>query len=60
MASWNEPKSDYVASDQVLPSIFNELAENEKYLKEMSCQVVTRTKEGTDSQVVSLVFLEDG
>jgi len=33
MAIWNEPKSNYVASDEVKPSIFNELAENEKYLK---------------------------
>lgn len=34
MATWNSPKSDYVPSDQVTPSIFNTLAENEKYLYE--------------------------
>lgn len=34
MATWNSPKSDYVPSDQVTPSIFNTLAENEKYLHE--------------------------
>ena len=31
--AWNEPKSNYIASDEVTPHIFNELAENEKYLK---------------------------
>ena len=30
---WSEPKSNYVKEDEVKPSIFNELAENEKYLK---------------------------
>ena len=34
MATWNSPRSDYVPSDQVTPSIFNTLAENEKYLYE--------------------------
>lgn len=41
MSNWNEPKSDYVASDEVLPGIFNELAENEKYLKEVQDTKIT-------------------
>lgn len=32
MANWKEPKSDYTAGSPVTPSIFNNLAENEKYL----------------------------
>lgn len=32
MANWKEPKSDYTAGSSVTPSIFNNLAENEKYL----------------------------
>lgn len=32
MTTWKEPKSDYLAGNQVTPLIFNELAENEKYL----------------------------
>lgn len=34
MATWIEPKNDYVAGSQVTPAIFNELAENEKFLHE--------------------------
>lgn len=41
MAIWNEPKSDYVGSDHVTPDIFNELAENEKYLKEIQATKIT-------------------
>lgn len=43
MATWNEPKSNYMASDEVKPSIFNELAENEKYLKETQDTKITTT-----------------
>ena len=41
MAVWNEPKSNYVASDEVTPQIFNELAENEKYLKQTQDTKIT-------------------
>lgn len=41
MATWNEPKSNYIASDEVKPSIFNVLAENEKYLKETQNTKIT-------------------
>lgn len=35
MANWKEPKIDYKAEDQVTPSIFNTLGENERYLQEV-------------------------
>lgn len=35
MAEWKEPKNDYTAAAQVTPDIFNTLAENERYLKEV-------------------------
>jgi hypothetical protein len=41
MAVWNEPKSNYVAGDEVTPDIFNGLAENEKYLKEQTDLKIT-------------------
>ena len=44
MAEWNEPKSNYTAGDEVLPEIFNELAENEKYLKEQSDLKITSSQ----------------
>ena len=44
MAIWNEPKSNYVASDEVTPDIFNELAENEKYLKETQDTKITQAR----------------
>ncbi len=34
MANWKEPRINYNAEDQVVPEIFNRLAENEKYLQE--------------------------
>lgn len=35
MANWKEPRIDYKATDQVVPSIFNILGENERYLQEV-------------------------
>lgn len=35
MANWKEPKNDYKKEDQVVPEIFNNLAENERYLQEV-------------------------
>ncbi len=49
MATYNEPKSNYNATDEVVPGIFNELAENEKYLKE---QVDLRLKTSEVSSAV--------
>ena len=39
MATWVEPKNNYKAEDQVLPTIFNVLAENERYLKEVKITI---------------------
>ena len=43
MPNWTEPKTDYVAGDQVTPKIFNDLGENEKYLYEISCKIEKKT-----------------
>jgi len=55
MAVWNEPKSNYVAGDEVLPEIFNELAENEKYLKEQSDLKIT-SEQVKDSDINNTIF----
>lgn len=52
---WKEPKSNYVASDEVTPEIFNELAENEKYLKEMQDTKIT-TFEVRDAVINNTIF----
>ena len=59
MANWKEPKSDYKAEDQVTPDIFNNLAENEKQLKEISCKVEKKVKSGTTTTISSIVFVEE-
>ena len=41
MSEWKEPRSDYGITDEVLPEIFNTLAENEKYLKEVQGTKIT-------------------
>lgn len=59
---WSEPKSDYKASDQVVPSIFNELANNEKHLKEINCEVLIRTtsSSGTiETRTNKLIFVDN-
>lgn len=58
MAEWKEPKSDYKRSDPVTPEIFNELAANEKHLKEISCKVEFSRMTGETSVINSLVLLE--
>ena len=67
--SWSEPKSDYISTDQVTPNIFNELAKNEKHLKEITCEVIIRTTSNsttTETRTNKLIiidnkpFLEDG
>lgn len=55
MAIWNEPKSNYVASDEVKPSIFNELAENEKYLKETQDNKIT-TNDVQNATIASTIY----
>lgn len=58
MAEWKEPKSDYVATDQVVPEIFNELAENEKHLKEISCHVEKQPKSVATTTISGIVLVE--
>lgn len=59
MAEWKEPKSDYVATDQVVPEIFNDLAENEKYLKEKTCPIELQPKSTTvTTKVPAIVLVE--
>ena len=55
MATYNEPKNDYTKESQVTPSIFNELAENERYLYEKRCAVIKRDG-GTENPVNELIF----
>lgn len=58
MAIWNEPKSDYTPGDEVVPEIFNELAENEKHLKEITCQIETKKKTGETKTINCIVLVE--
>ena len=58
MANWVEPKSNYVATDQVIPDIFNTLAENEKFLYEIRCPMEVQDSEGNVTKINSLVFVE--
>ncbi len=43
MSNWSNPKNDYTIGDEVTPDIFNELAENERYLKEKQDTKITTT-----------------
>lgn len=58
MANWVEPKSNYVATDQVTPDIFNTLAENEKFLYEIRCPMEVQDSEGNVTKINSLVLVE--
>ncbi len=58
MANWVEPKSNYVATDQVTPNIFNTLAENEKFLYEIRCPMEVQESDGSVTKINSLVFVE--
>ena len=58
MANWVEPKSNYVATDQVTPDIFNTLAENEKFLYEIRCPMEGQDSDGNVTKINSLVFVE--
>lgn len=52
MATWKEPKNDYTPESQVVPEIFNTLAENERYLQEVKItteQVQNATVSSTQS-----------
>lgn len=60
MSVWVEPKNNYKAEDQVLPTIFNVLAENERYLKEVKITieqvkdaVIAYTASGTRVNIAS-------
>ena len=58
MSDWKEPKNDYTAGNQVTPEIFNTLATNEKHLKEITCQLITRKKDASEQTVNTLVLME--
>ncbi|MBR0189452.1 MAG: hypothetical protein IJQ23_03595 [Clostridia bacterium] len=58
MAEWKDPKSDYVAGDQVTPEIFNTLAENEKFLKENTPMYIRPLATSTDTMIAGIVFVE--
>ena len=55
MATWNEPRSNYVIQDEVKPEIFNNLAENEKYLKETQDTKIT-SAEVQNATIASVVY----
>lgn len=57
MATWKEPKNDYAPEDQVVPEIFNTLAENERHLKEISCHTILKTA-SAEKTVNKIVFVE--
>ena len=59
MAEWKEPKSDYTAGSQVTPGIFNELAENEKHLKEISCHFEIQGKANAEPRTVNQIVLAE-
>lgn len=58
MAEWKEPKSDYKKTDPVTPEIFNELANNEKHLKKISCHIELQSSCGAKETVNSIVLVE--
>lgn len=55
MATWSEPRSNYVIQDEVKPEIFNNLAENEKYLKETQDTKIT-SAQVQDATIASVVY----
>jgi len=60
--TWAEPKSDYQSTDQVTPGIFNELAKNEKHLKEIACEVLIRTTTSsgtTETRTNKLIIVDN-
>jgi len=56
---WVDPKSDYIASDQVTPTVFNTLGENEKYLYEIRCSIEKKTSAGVVTTINNIVFVEE-
>lgn len=55
MATWKEPKNDYTAGSQVTPAIFNNLAENERYLKHTQDTKIA-TEDVQNASIGSKVF----
>jgi hypothetical protein len=55
MATWSEPRSNYGIQDEVKPEIFNNLAENEKYLKETQDTKIT-SAQVQDATIASVVY----
>ncbi len=50
MASWENPKYDYVGNSEVVPEIFNRLGENEQYLKDKQ-DTIKSTQQGVLSSL---------
>lgn len=53
-----EPKTNYVAGDQVTPTIFNNLGQSIKYIYEIRCPVVMQASDGTETRITEIVLVE--
>lgn len=56
---WTEPKTDFVATDQVTPNIFNTLGKNTKYLLERKTGIEQENGAGDTVPIATIVFVED-
>ena len=56
--TWEDPNNNHKASDEVTPAIFNRLATNEKYLKEITCNIVQQKSNGTSVIINTIVLVE--
>lgn len=55
---WEEPNANHTASDEVTPAIFNRLAKNEKFLKEIICNIVQIKSDKTAIIINNIVLVE--
>lgn len=56
---WIEPKIDFIATDQVTPSIFNTLGKDTKYLNEVKSGIQYEHPGGDTITISTLVFVEE-
>ena len=56
--TWEDPNNNHKPSDEVTPAIFNRLATNEKYLKEITCNIVQSKKNGTAVIINKIILVE--
>lgn len=56
--TWVDPRTDYEATSQVTPDIFNTLGENEKYLNERKSTIEKQTG-STVVVIPTIVFVEE-